>query len=71
MDKEQLLDNRHWQIEDFRQRMTREEWKKLLLDYDDTVIYKGLLRKLKATSLGYGVLEVYKEPKKQTPETSG
>lgn len=42
MDKEQLLDNRHWQIEDFRQRMTREEWKKLLLDYEDTVVYKGL-----------------------------
>lgn len=53
-------DNGHWVREDYRQRMTKKEWKKLLLDKEDTVIFRGRIRQLKAKSLGAGVYDVYK-----------
>lgn len=55
-------DQRHWITESYKQRMTTREWKSLLLEYDDSVIFHGRLRKLKARSLGAGVVEVFKEP---------
>lgn len=59
------LDNRHWQGEDYRQRMTPKDWKEFLLNSDDTIIYHGRLRQLKAKRLGFGVVEIYKEPLKE------
>lgn len=56
-----LRDNRHWSMPRYKQRMTHEEWATLLLNFDDTMIYQGVLTKLVARDLGYGVVEVYKE----------
>jgi len=56
-----LRDNRHWSMPHYKQRMTHEEWATLLLNFDDTMIYQGVLTKLVARDLGYGVVEVYKE----------
>jgi len=53
----------HWKFEDYRQRMTTKEWKEILLRHEDSVVFKGRLRKLKAKNLGAGAVEVYKEPK--------
>lgn len=55
-------DKRHWISESFRQRMTMKDWKILLLNHDDSVIFKGKLRKLKVKHLGVGVVEIFKEP---------
>ncbi len=58
----------HWQVENFRQRMTQEDWKQILLNEQDTIIVKGHIRHLKAKNLGAGVYEVYKEPLKETSD---
>lgn len=55
-------DQRHWISETYKQRMTLKQWGTLLLDYDDSVIFHGKLRKLKAKKLGAGVVEIFKEP---------
>ena len=57
--------NGHWQIEDYRQRMTSKQWKELLLQEEDMIIVKGRLRRLVAKNLGYGVVEIYKKPLKK------
>ena len=58
----QLRSDAHWQIEDFKQRMTKKEWQKILLSGEDTIIVRGRLRQLKAKYLGAGVYEIYKAP---------
>jgi len=50
----------HWTMEDYRQRMTSEEWKRILLASEDTIIFRGKLRRLVAKNIGHGVVEVYK-----------
>jgi hypothetical protein len=62
-----VRENGHWQREDYKQRMTAKQWKKILLNYDDTVIMHGRLRQLQANSLGAGVVEISKVPLEQTP----
>jgi hypothetical protein len=52
----------HWQLEDYAQRMTTAQWRKLLLNHEDTVTFNGRVRQLKARNLGSGVKEVYKVP---------
>ena len=54
-------DSRHWEDEDYRQRMTSKQWRELLLANEDKCIFHGRLRKLVADNLGAGVFEVYKE----------
>ena len=56
-----MLDCRHYQIDDFKQRMGAGEWRKVLLSGNDIIIYKGNLVPLKAERLGYGVVEVSKD----------
>ena len=56
------LSNGHWLIENFRQRMTVAEWKKILLGEYDTITSAGHVRKLVADNLGFGVVEIYKAP---------
>ena len=56
-----MRDSGHWQTEDYKQRMSIKEWKKILLEANDKVIFGGRLRQLKAKKLGYGILEIYKE----------
>ena len=54
------IDNQHWVLEDYKERMPAEKWKKILLESEDHIIFRGVLRRLKAKKLGYGVVEVYK-----------
>jgi hypothetical protein len=58
--KEQLLDDQHWQFEDYRQRITAKDWKALLLNDDDQIIFHGRMRPLVGKSLGFGVVEISK-----------
>lgn len=62
------LNNSHWVFESYKQRMTTKEWKKILLNEEDRIIFRGNLRQLKARSLGAGVVEVYKEPTKEATD---
>lgn len=55
------LANQHWIFEDYRQRMTTKQWKKLLLNGADRIVFRGRMCRLKAKSLGAGVVEVYKD----------
>lgn len=61
--KETILHGSHWTHEDFKQRITTEEWKHLLLNNDDNVVFKGRVCRLKAKRLGFGVVEVSKAKK--------
>ena len=56
------LSDNHWRIEDFCQRMTEAEWRKILLGDYDTITCKGHVRKLVALKIGFGVVEVSKVP---------
>jgi hypothetical protein len=62
------LHNGHWTSRDFVQRMTADEWREVLLTFGDQVMYKGHLVRLKATDLGYGVVEVRKDFNGRTKE---
>jgi hypothetical protein len=53
---------RHAAYEDYVQRMTTKQWKKLLLDNRDKVVFNGVVRRLVGKSLGAGVVEVAKVP---------
>jgi hypothetical protein len=57
-----LRNQGHWQFEDYHQRITTKQWKELLLNDQDKLIFKGRLRQLKAKNLGAGVIEISKEP---------
>jgi len=67
-DSVQPLDNRHWKIEHFIQRMTTKDWAKFLLNNEDRITFKGKLRLLTSKNIGSGVVEVYKEPIKKPGE---
>ena len=45
--------------------MTSKEWKQILLDEDDKMIYRGRLTQLKSKNLGSGVVEISKALEKQ------
>ncbi len=65
-EKEQMIRHEeHWIREDYKQRITTKEWKTILLNKDDSVIFKGRLRKLIAKNLGVGVVEIFKEKKEE------
>ena len=54
-------DNRHWQTEDYKQRMTINDWRGLVLAGMDHVVYKGNVYKLVAKIIAPNVVEVYKD----------
>ena len=56
-----ILNNAHWTMKYYKQRMTIREWKQVLLDGDDALIFGGDVVRLKAKYLGAGVYEVYKD----------
>lgn len=58
--KEEILDERHWNTADYKQRIDAKEWKQLLLNGDDQVIYRGKVTPLVAKNRGYGVCEISK-----------
>jgi len=41
------LDNGHFSIEEYKQRMTKKEWEEMLLNYEDKIIVKGNVRQLR------------------------
>ena len=55
------LNNAHWTLRDYKQRMTQKEWAEILLSDNDTIVYRGNIVQLKARNLGVGVVEVYKD----------
>lgn len=59
-----LIDDEHRRDENYKQRMTREQWKTILLAGLDEgyLVCKGRIRNLQARDLGYGVVEVSKVP---------
>lgn len=59
-------DGRHWLREDHKQRITKKELQEMLLAGEDTLIYHGRIRQLKAKHLGVGVYEISKEPLDET-----
>ena len=66
-------DSRHYTTEQYTQRMTAKEWGKMLLLKEDYVVFKGEIRNLIAKNLGYGIVEIYKAPKRKddTPIDNG
>jgi len=54
------LSNNHWILEDYVQRMPVCDWKKLLMQGQDRIIFYGRMRTLKAKNVGYGIVDVYK-----------
>ena len=58
-----MLNDNHWISSSYKQRMSVSDWKKILLNNNDQITYKGYVIKLKSSNLGYGIVEVYKDPK--------
>ena len=56
------LDIRHWRMEAFSQKVTREEWQDYLLMNEDTITCSGHLRKLKAKKIFGDVYAISKTP---------
>ena len=54
------LSRNHWNLKEYKERMTAKEWKEILLNSGDQIWYCGDLIQLKAKRLGAGVVEVYK-----------
>ena len=52
--------------EKYKQRITKKEWSKILLNHEEVVIHAGRTRKLNVKPMGYGVVEVYMEPEKRS-----
>jgi len=61
MNKEDILDEGHWLFKDYKQRILDKLWRELLLNNDDSIIFRGRVTQLIAKRLGYGVVEVTKE----------
>lgn len=59
------LSEDHWTIEIATQRMTVKSWRKILLAGDDRIWVAGRSRRLVAKRMGFGVVEVSKEPLKE------
>ncbi len=65
-DKLKVISDGHWQYGEFKQRITRREWKMVLLHNDDRITFEGRVYPLVAKKLGYGVVEISKKPRKDT-----
>ena len=59
-----ILDKWHWKDIAHRQRMPKKDWRLLLLNNDDTIIFEGRLYHLRAKNIGYGVVQVFKDLKR-------
>jgi hypothetical protein len=52
----------HWTMEDYYQRITTKQWREMLLNEHDRLIYNGRLRTLQGKKIGPGVYEISKKP---------
>ena len=59
--KEDILDEQHWKFDDYRQRIKAKDWKALLLNNDDQIIFHGRVTPLVGKNLGCGVYEITKQ----------
>lgn len=55
-----MRNEKHWTDEKYKQRMPVKDWKNILLNNNDKIIFHGKLRQLKAENLGSGIVEVSK-----------
>ena len=55
------LDNDHWRRKGYRQRVTREQLRELLLQEKDHAIIHGRILPMKTRHLGVGVYEIWFE----------
>ena len=60
MNKE-IRDTMHWVHENYRQRITTKQWKQILLNKEDRILFHGRSYQLIGKNLGAGVVEIYKE----------
>lgn len=58
--KEDILDRQHWKFANYKQRMRGKDWRQILLNDDDKIIFEGRMVPLVAKDLGCGVYEVSK-----------
>jgi len=61
--KKQILNEQHWRFENYRQRITVKDWRNILLNDDDKIIFRGQIVRLIGKNLGSGVVEVFKATK--------
>lgn len=59
--KTYILDEQHWKFPDYKQRIKSKDWRELLLNDGDNIIFQGKLVNLIVKNLGYGVVEVSKD----------
>lgn len=59
--KTDILDEQHWVYANYKQRILTKQWRELLLNNDDRLIFQGRMYQLKGDSVGHGVVEVSKE----------
>jgi hypothetical protein len=57
------INNAHFVIEGFKERIPIKQWRAMLLNEEDTIVFRGHVRKLIGKNLGCGVIEISKEPK--------
>ena len=55
-----ILDDAHWRDWDYKQRITTKQWRTLLLNNDDHIVFNGKIYRLEGKHLGVGVYEIYK-----------
>ena len=64
-----ILDEGHWIYEDYKQQVTRKEWRNCLLERgDDRLIFQGRLRTLTHRKVFADIIEIFKKP---VPEEKG
>ena len=61
--RHEYLDKQHWQYKDYKQRIKIRQWREMLLNEEDSIVFKGRCYNLVAKNLGYGVVEISKEAK--------
>lgn len=56
------LDNGHWEVEDYFQRVTAKELKLLYLNKEEYIIFHGHIRRIGYKKVAPGVYEIFKKP---------
>jgi hypothetical protein len=70
MASSEIISPNHWKVANYVQRMTAKEWRQILLDKEDNIIFQGHPLRLIAKNIGYGVVEVSKELRNETQPLS-
>ena len=59
--KEETLSRNHWNMEEYRERMTIKKWERILIDQGNAIMVDGKIRKLKVKKINLNIVEIYKE----------